>query len=144
VAEFYGKHIMDIGSAINHIRSRYNEIKQIELYFFKSHDINIVFEEEAIDYIIERLVVTDAKIKTFYRKLTDDFELGLKLIMEKSGKNRFFISRQALVDPDEFISTLIKRELSHQVESESASHFDTESDKSHDAMKHLAQPDKLQ
>jgi len=111
VAEYYTKHIMDIGKAIDKIKSYYDEIKKIELYFFKSYDINVVMEEEAIDYIIDQFENTDAKLEDFYTQLSEDFEYGLKLIREKTGRNRFFITKQALLAPDDFISKLIKNEL---------------------------------
>lgn len=37
--------------------------------------------------------------------------MGLKLVREKTGKNRFFITREALVNPEAHISALIKEEL---------------------------------
>jgi ATP-dependent Clp protease ATP-binding subunit ClpX len=37
----------------------------------------------------------------------------LNLIREKTGKNRFFITKNALFNPETFISKLIKDELSH-------------------------------
>jgi len=52
VADFYCSHIMDIGNVFKMIKSYSDEIKEIELYFYKSHDVNIVMEEDAIDFII--------------------------------------------------------------------------------------------
>jgi len=112
IAEYYTRHIMDTGITIKRIKSFYDEIKKIELYFFKTHDINIVLEEDAIDYIIEQLVTSEIRIDAFYKQLTEDFELGLKLVREKTEKNRFFITRKALLNPESFISELIKDELS--------------------------------
>ncbi|MDY6789855.1 MAG: AAA family ATPase [Thermodesulfobacteriota bacterium] len=111
IAEHYTRHIMDTGSTIKKIKSFYDEIKKIELYFFKTHDINIVLEEDAIDYIIEQLVTSETNIDVFYKQLTKDFELGLKLVREKTEKNRFFITRKALLNPESFISELIQDEL---------------------------------
>jgi len=111
IAEYYTRCIMDTGSVIKKIKSFYDEIKKIELYFFKTHDINIVLEEDAIDYIIEQLVTSEIRIDVFYKQLTEDFELGLKLVREKTERNRFFISRKALLNPESFISELIKDEL---------------------------------
>jgi hypothetical protein len=34
------------------------------------------------------------------------------LVQEKTGKNRFFITKDALLNPESFISNLIKDELS--------------------------------
>ncbi len=112
VADYYTRYIMDTGSVIKKIKSFYDEIKKIELYFFKTHDINIVLEEDAIDYIIEQFVISEIHLDAFYKQLTKDFELGLKLVREKTGKNRFFVTRKALLDPESFISELIKDELS--------------------------------
>ncbi|MEE8430521.1 MAG: AAA family ATPase [Candidatus Desulfatibia sp.] len=111
VAEYYTKHIMDVGKAIDKVKSYYDEIKKIELYFFKNHDINIVMEEDAVDFIIDQFENSDAKLKDFYKQLTADFEHGLKLIREKTGRNRFFITKQALLSPEAFISNLIRDEL---------------------------------
>jgi hypothetical protein len=112
VATYYCKHVLDIGNVIDKIKSFYDEIKKIELYFYKSYDINIVLEEDAIDYIIDQLVTSHGDIKDYYRQLAVNFELGLKLVREKTGKSRFFITRDALLGPEEFISSLIKGEFS--------------------------------
>ncbi len=107
VASFYCNHIMDIENVIKKIKSCYDKIKKIELYFFKNHDINIIMEDDASDFIVEKFVSSDIKLESFYKQLTTDFEDGLRLIQEKTGKNRFFITRQALLEPEFFISSLI-------------------------------------
>jgi len=112
VADYYTKNTMDIGNIIRKIKYHCDEIKKIELSFFKSHDINIVMEEDAIDFIIEQIVHFDITIDDFYKQLTTHFEHGLKLIREKTGRNRFFITRQALLNPDAFVGNLIKDDLS--------------------------------
>jgi hypothetical protein len=112
VADFYTRNTMDIGNIIKKIKDYCDEIKKIELSFFKSHDINIVMEEDAIDFIIEQIVHFDITIDDFYKQLSTHFEHGLKLIREKTGRNRFFITRQAILNPDAFVGNLIKDDLS--------------------------------
>ncbi len=111
VAMCYVNNTMDIGNVIKKIKSYYDEIKKIELYFFKNHDINIVLEEDAIDFIIEQLVESFVELKIIYEKIDQDFQHGLKLAREKTGRNRFFITRQALFDPEEYIGKLIKDKI---------------------------------
>lgn len=111
VAACYVNNTMDIGNVIKKIKSYYDEIKKIELYFFKNHDINIVLEEDAIDFIIEQLVESFVELKIIYEKIDQDFQHGLKLAREKIGRNRFFITRQALLDPEVYIGNLIKDKL---------------------------------
>ena len=110
VALSYAKNIMDIENLVKHIKANYDEIKKIELYFFKNHDINIVLEEDAIDFIIEQLIETTVSLKDVYNKVNTDFEHGLKLVREKTGRNRYFITRQALLKPEDHISQLIQSE----------------------------------
>jgi endopeptidase Clp ATP-binding regulatory subunit ClpX len=110
-AAFYCKNIVDIDLALTRIKNFYDEVKKIELQFFNKHDINIVLEEDAVDFIIEKRVVAEFDLDKLYSILAEDFELGLKLVKEKTGRNRFFISRQALVNPEDYISTLLKDNL---------------------------------
>ncbi len=112
VASYYANHIMDIEKVIKKIKSFYDDIKKMELYFFKNHDINIVLEDDAIDYIIDQLENSTSGLEAFYDHISTDFEYGLKLVQEKTGKNRFFITKDALMNPESFISNLIKDELS--------------------------------
>ena len=111
VAQFYAKNVMDIENVVRHIKSNYDEIKKIELYFFKNHDINIVFEEDAIDFIMEQLIEAPIHLDDIFKKVNTDFEHGLKLAREKTGHSRYFINRQALLDPEAYISHLIQNEL---------------------------------
>ena len=111
VTAFYSKNVMDVGQIIQKVKFLYDEIKKIELSFYKKHDINIVLEDDAIDFIIEQLANPTIHIADFERQLSIDFELGLKLVREKTGKNRFFITRKALLESETFISNLIKDEL---------------------------------
>ncbi len=111
VASYYSKHIMDIEKVIKKIKYFYDDIKKMELYFYKNHDINIVMEDDAIDLIIEQFEKSSVSIEDFYERLSIDFEHGLKLIREKTGKDRFFITKDALLKPEDYISDLIQDEL---------------------------------
>ncbi len=108
LATSYANQIMDIGQVFERVKSSYDAIKKIELDFFKAHDINIVLEEDAIDFVMEQLVDKVVTLEAFARQLAADFELGLKLVVEKTGKHRFFLNRQALREPERFISGLIR------------------------------------
>ncbi len=111
VASYYANHMMDIEKAIKKIKTFYDDIKKIELYFFKNHDINIVMEDDAVDFIIDKFEKSTHDLGELYEKLSADFEYGLKLVREKTGKHRFFITKYALMNPEAFISNLIRDEL---------------------------------
>jgi endopeptidase Clp ATP-binding regulatory subunit ClpX len=111
VAKYYAGHIMDVGKAISNIKSRYDDVKKIELYFYKNYDINIVLEEDAIDYIIDAFVTNNRHLDDIYEDLSKNFEHGLKLVREKTGKNRFFITRDALETPEQFIKNMLVQDI---------------------------------
>ena len=111
VATCYAKNTLDIGKVIKRIKSYYDEIKKIELYFFKNNDINIVLEEDAIDFIIEKLIESPFELKDVNEKINQDFQHGLKLARERTNRNRFFITRQALLDPEAYVSELIRDQI---------------------------------
>jgi hypothetical protein len=115
VASYYANHTMEIEKVINKIKSYYDDIKKIELIFFKNNDINIVLEDDAIDFIIEQFEKNKITVEDYYEQLKDDFKHGLNLIREKTGKHRFFITKSALLNPETYISQLYKDELRHNL-----------------------------
>jgi endopeptidase Clp ATP-binding regulatory subunit ClpX len=111
IAEFYARNVMDIGRVVRKVKALYDEIKSLELSFYKKHDINIILEDNAVDYILEQVFQNGIGLSTFSQRLSTDFEHGLKLIRDKTGRTRFFISREALSNPEAFMSNLIKKDL---------------------------------
>ena len=116
IAECYATSPTDVGSILNKIKSYHNQVKAIELYFLKNHDINIVLEEDAIDLIIQKVLQGHIQLKDVYKKLSYDFEHGLKLVRDKTGRNRFFITREALTSPEKYVGDLINAHAKSQVE----------------------------
>ena len=111
VADFYTKNTMDVDNAFRKVKLYSDEIKNAELSFYKQHDINIVMEEDAIDHLLEKLINGEIQLNGLSVRLNADFELGLKLVREKTGKNRFFINRDALKFPEDYIAGLLKQKL---------------------------------
>ena len=115
VANAYCRQVTDIEKVLKKLKSFYEETKTIELYFIKNHGINIVLEEEAIDAIIGQCFNTQGTPEGYYRNLTANFEHGLKLVREKTGRTRFFITRDALEKPERFIAELLRQSAPPQL-----------------------------
>ncbi|MBC2717754.1 MAG: AAA domain-containing protein [Desulfobacteraceae bacterium] len=111
ISDYYCNNVTEVGSAVKKIKSFYDKIKKIELDFYSKHDINIVLEEDAIDTILEQLASGTVDIKGVYEKISADFEYGFKLIREKTHRNRFFLSKSALTNPENFLNQIIKTEF---------------------------------
>jgi ATP-dependent Clp protease ATP-binding subunit ClpX len=109
IATYYSRHIINIEGAMEKLAFRYEQIKAIEMNFLKNHGINIVLEEDTIDHIIGQWFVHPVDGDAIYQRLSADFLHGLKLVHEKTGCNRFFITCQALDSPDSFIGQLLQK-----------------------------------
>ena len=112
VAEYYSIHVTELGTAIQAIKTFYETIKKVEVDFYHKHDINIAFEEDAVDFLIEEFIRHDITQDELMDKFYSDFYDGLNLIREKSGTKRFFIPRKALVDQEGFLGELIRKIIS--------------------------------
>ncbi len=107
VAAFCARHVTDTDRAVQRIRASSDEIKGAELRFYRSHGINIVLEEDAVDFLLEMIVEGAFDVRDVVGRLESHFEHGLKLVRDRTGRNRFFISRAALLNPEEYVRNLI-------------------------------------
>ena len=122
LALYYCRHALDMDGVIETFNHYYEQIKSIEIQFLKNNAINIVFEEEAVDYIIEGWIRNQkVDVDAVYRQMANDFQHGLKLVRDKTGRNRFFMTRQALDAPEEFIRRLLVNPVGSVADMPSAS-----------------------
>ncbi|SLM27421.1 ClpX2 [Desulfamplus magnetovallimortis] len=112
VADYFSTHVTELGNAIRQVKSYYESIKKIEVDFYKNYDLNIVMEEDAVDFLIEEMIHNPITSEDVMEKIYNDFYDGLNLVRDKSGKNRFFISRDALLEHKKFLDDLIRKKLS--------------------------------
>lgn len=97
--------------ALERIHSHYEAVKKLEVNFFSKFGMHVLFEEDAVDFLMDQIVSSEATGEEIFTKITGDFKLGLALIREKTGKTHFFITREALLEPERFLDDLVKEEL---------------------------------
>ncbi|CAN2038966.1 ATP-dependent Clp protease ATP-binding subunit ClpX [Candidatus Magnetomoraceae bacterium gMMP-15] len=110
-ASIYCQHIMDIGMVMEKITDCRGQLIKVEDYFFKNHKVKPILEEDALDFIIDKLLNGSLHMDAFYKQLNSDFEYGLKWIAERTDKTEFFISKEGLINPENFLDKLVKEEL---------------------------------
>ena len=112
IARQYTSQIKDLDKLMAQLKVAYTRIKKTEENFYQAHAINILLEESAVDWILMRQALPGApRLEAILDQLTRDFEHGLKLIREKTGRNRFSLSSEALENPEQYIGNLIKQDL---------------------------------
>ena len=110
-ARYFCTHVMEIDDAIKQIKRFHDTIREIELEVSKSADLNIVFEEDAIDFLITQFIDHGASSEEILSKLYNEYFDGLNLIKEKTGKNRFFLSKKDLMDSESYLNDLIRKKI---------------------------------
>ncbi len=111
VAKYFCSTVTEIGNAVDKVKSFHEQVKQIEVDMFNSFDLNIIFEEDAVDFIIEQFINHDADSEEIIAQIYEKFYDGLNLIREKTGKRRFFLTEKSLNDHESFLNNLIKKEI---------------------------------
>jgi ATP-dependent Clp protease ATP-binding subunit ClpX len=111
VAQYFCSTVMEIEDAIKKIKQFHDSVKEIELEIAKSYNLNIVFEEDAIDFLIEQFIKHDATVEEILTQIYEAFYDGFNLVREKTGHTRFFLSKQALIDHETYLNDLIRKEI---------------------------------
>lgn len=85
------------------------KVKTFEHHFFETHGLEITFANDALNGIIQKSIRENKSPWDICKNTVKNYELGLKLIKEKTGKNSFTVCREALADPEEYLNRLIKK-----------------------------------
>lgn len=86
-------------------------IKQIRSYedsFFNRCEIDIAFDDDAVDRLLDACRYDPASLYTHCERLTSILEYGLTLIREKTGQSSFTIPAEAINNTELFINRLIR------------------------------------
>jgi ATP-dependent Clp protease ATP-binding subunit ClpX len=109
IADMYAMSTCDMNAVMKKISRDYDQIKNIQDYFCETHDLNVTVADDAIDVVIRQMNASQTGLRDFYKRLTSDFEDGLRLIRDRTGKNTFVITTEALDDPEAFLNDLVRK-----------------------------------
>ncbi|MGD9686930.1 MAG: AAA family ATPase [Desulfobacter sp.] len=111
LAQYYTAHVMEIEDAVKQVKKFYDNVKEMELEISRNYALNVVFEEDAADFLIQQFIEHNASTDEILSKIYTDFFDGLNLIREKTGKARFFLCKDALTDHENYLNDLIRKEI---------------------------------
>ncbi len=84
------------------------QIKSYEASFFNRCEIDITFDDEAVDKILDACRFDPASLYSQCERLTSILEYGLTLIRERTGQAEFNVPSDAVENPELFINRLIR------------------------------------
>ncbi|MFO1499088.1 MAG: AAA family ATPase [Verrucomicrobiota bacterium] len=70
-------------------------IKEFATRFSESHELRIGFTDDAVERLIELAIAGHQPVREFCAERFKDFQFGLRLIAQNSGRNEFILDRTA-------------------------------------------------
>ena len=84
------------------------EVRNAEKSFLSANAIEVYFDDTAINMIIKIVLLDGHSIRPMLKDLFTSYFHGLKLVKDKTGKNLFVFSEEAVKEPNEYLNSLIK------------------------------------
>ena len=109
IAEIYLKNISDINTALDDFVEMYSQVKLEEAALVEKLEVEVSFDESAVDEIINQAIRTDQEAGSLALQLAKRLEYGLKLVKDRSGIERFVINDEAVIDMEKFVNKLVKK-----------------------------------
>jgi ATP-dependent Clp protease ATP-binding subunit ClpX len=81
--------------------------RQFAANFQREHGLEVVFDEAAIERLVERAQTERMTMPELCAHLFKDYQFGLELIHKNTGRAKFVLDRAAVDAPDKFLSELV-------------------------------------
>ena len=109
IAEIYLKSSSDINTAFEDFREMYAQVKLEEEALLEKMEMNVSFDESAVDEIIGQAVRSGLEAGPLALDLAKKLEYGLRLVKDRSGTESFVLDCDAITNMEDFINNLVKR-----------------------------------
>jgi hypothetical protein len=98
-----------VNTAFEDFVAMYHEIKAEEASLAHDMELNVTFDNGAIDELLRRSIETGQDAGSLTFQLAKKLEYGLKLVKDRSGVDHFVVTKDAVLDMDKYINELVKR-----------------------------------
>jgi len=98
----------DVNTVLEEMAEVKRHVEELEKDFERKQGIRVRFDEEAVDRVTEIALEEDGKGVALCSRLAKDYEHGMKLIRDKTGRREFELTRGAVDDPEGYLNRLIR------------------------------------
>jgi len=98
----------DVDGVVEEIQAIHQAAREFAEKFSLRNDLGVSFTEEAINRLVEKVWKEGLDPGDYLGKSFQNYEHGLKLIREKTGKREFSISAEGMENPEQFLNGLIQ------------------------------------
>ena len=105
--ELYKFEDVELSVVLEEMLNLYRQIKGYEATFSRRNQIQAVFTDEAIDYIINEVLRNDRGVFSFCEKALSRIEYALLNIRDIQGRKKFYLTPLAFTNPEKYIEDLL-------------------------------------
>ena len=98
----------DMEVTIEEIQAIQQVVQDFTTKFSTRNELEISFTDEAIDCLAEKIWKEPQDLSAYLRLALQNYDHGLKLIREKTGKRQFIIPVEGVENPEQFLNGLIQ------------------------------------
>jgi endopeptidase Clp ATP-binding regulatory subunit ClpX len=109
IADEYYRVGMTLGAAFENILERIQGVREFEVSFFERYGIRIHFTETAEVAILAGVAAEDCTLSTYFNRLDQVLEPGLKLVRDRTGQMDFLLPEEAVLDTEAFLRGLFQQ-----------------------------------
>jgi endopeptidase Clp ATP-binding regulatory subunit ClpX len=98
----------DLKSAFEEMGQMYRQVHHFEEKFSEEHELEMQFDEEAIDEILGLAVSRETSAYAICQDQAKDLEHALKLVRERTSQESFLLTRDAILNLDAYLNQIIR------------------------------------
>jgi hypothetical protein len=98
----------DLKSAFEEMGQMYQQVRHFEEKFSEEHEMEMQFDEEAIDEILEQALRRETSAYAICQDQAKNLEHALKLVRERTSKESFLLTREAILNLDAYLNQIIR------------------------------------
>jgi ATP-dependent Clp protease ATP-binding subunit ClpX len=98
----------DLKTAIEDLARLYDQVCRFAEMFLNNHGIELHFEPDAVDEILQQAVARDTSALAICQEMAKDLEYALKLVRDRTSQDQFILTRDALCDLDSYLNRVIR------------------------------------
>jgi ATP-dependent Clp protease ATP-binding subunit ClpX len=99
---------MEVDGAMEEVRAIHQAVVDFESLFANRNGLSLRFDDAAIDRLVGKVWNEGVNPAAFLRMSFQNYEHGLKLICEKTGRKEFAISADGIENPEQELNRLIQ------------------------------------
>jgi endopeptidase Clp ATP-binding regulatory subunit ClpX len=98
----------DVDSAVEALLAVHQAARDFARNFSSHNDAQIDFTDEAVDRLVVKVWEEGVEPQAFLKQSFQNYEHGLKLIKEKTGRRDFSLPAEAMENPENYLNLLIR------------------------------------